>query len=79
MNTERLRKREWIGTMLGAGLVLAVAVVLDSQPAGASRLPLILACLCGSFLATAVIVVAVRTFSGKPSIESVRLHQEVHP
>lgn len=75
--SECLTTREWKGTLLSAGLVAAVAVLLDAQPGSVHSLLLI--ALGGSFVVTVVMGLLARSFSRNTDRESIRLQQEVHP
>lgn len=74
---ERMTRREWFSTLLGAGLVVSLAAIADTQSA-ASLLWLAMA-LFGAGFATTTILVAHRIFARKPRSASVRLQMEVHP
>lgn len=74
---KHMSRREWTGTLLSAGMIIAVAALVDSHPSGdAKTLTLIFA---GAFGLAFVLGLINRKFSGKSSARSIRLKMEVHP
>lgn len=77
MIAEGLTRQEWRRTLLSTGLVVAIAVLIDTQPAKDQWFLLMV--LGASFTMTIGLGLLARCFSRTPSPESVRLNQEVHP
>ena len=73
---DRMTRREWTGTLLGAGLVVAVACLVEAYT---GSIALLAATLVGAFVLTFSIVMATRIFSNNSRPASVRLQMEVHP
>lgn len=74
---ERMTRREWFSTLLGAGLVVSLAAIMDAQ--SAISLVWLAVALFGAGFVTTMIMVAHRIFARKPRSGSVRLQMEVHP
>lgn len=77
MIADHLTRQEWRRTLLSIGVVVAIAVLIDTQPAKDHWFLFLV--LGGSFTVTLCLGLMVRCFSRTPSPESVRLNQEVHP
>lgn len=72
----RLSRPEWTGTLVGLGLVIAAAVLLESVPRGDyGQIMLILGAAMGVSVACMALV---RTLSRKGRARSVPLEPEVH-
>jgi len=74
---ERMTRREWFSTLLGAGLVVSLAAIVDAQ--SAISIVWLAVALFGAGFVTTMIMVVHRFFSRKPRSGSVRLQMEVHP
>ena len=74
---EHMTRQEWTRTLLGTGLVVAVAVLIDAQPQKSHGFLFMV--LGASFAVTLGIGLLARFFSRTATPESVRLNQEVHP